>query len=139
MPPCAWVVLRAPVTGHVRRQIMNAWLIASTKWGLAVAATVSTAIIAHEAATIPFLRGAGLAQADFELFVLLVVIGLPALAILTALSFVSWRRASAHVALIAWVVKNPLGILWFGNAGVQLAAWLFLLYIRAYGLHAVRL
>ena len=118
---------------------MSATLAASIKWGFAVAATMATAVIAYEATTIPFLRGAGLAQADFELFVVLMVLGLPALAVISVVAIVCWRREGPGASLTAWVFKNPLGILWAGNIAVQGAAWLLLVYIRTYGLHAVRI
>ena len=47
-------------------------------WILLLGAFVASLFLAYEAVTIPFLRGAGLAQADFELFVFSVVLGIPA-------------------------------------------------------------
>ena len=118
---------------------MGAALSGSVKWLLAVSATVATAFIAYEALTIPFLRGVGLAQADFELFVVLVALGVPALAVLSVLSIVCWRGEANGVSLSAWVLESPVGMLWAGNMAIQAGAWLFVMYIRAYRLHAIRL
>jgi hypothetical protein len=53
-------------------------------------------VIAYEAFTLPFLRGAALAQADFELFLLSLLLGVP-------ITIVS-------VAVLIWVYKNRLSV-----------------------------
>jgi hypothetical protein len=61
--------------------------------GLGVCGSV---VIAYEAITLPFLRGAALAQADFELFVLSLLLGMPV--------------AIVSVAVLTWVYKNRLSV-----------------------------
>ena len=111
------------------------------KWLPALAATAATAFVVYEAATIPFLRGAGLAQADFELFVVLLVIGIPAALVAGTVLLFTWLHARrlTPVSLMRWLAAEPLGLVCVANIGVIAAAWGFLLYIRAFGLHAVRL
>ena len=50
-----------------------------TGWILVLIGAAAAAFLVYEAVTIPFLHGAGLAQADFELFVFSVVLGVPGL------------------------------------------------------------
>ena len=113
----------------------------AVKWILALGATAGTGFIAYEAVTIPFLRGAGLAQADFELFIFLVVLGIPAGLIVIGVALYSWQQARrlASVPFAHWLAHEPLGLLCAANITVLALAWVFLLYIRAAGLHAIRL
>jgi len=46
-------------------------------WVLVLTGAVAAGFLAYEAVTIPFLRGAGLAQADFQLFLFSIVLGVP--------------------------------------------------------------
>jgi hypothetical protein len=116
-------------------------LIMTLKWLPALAVTAATAFIAYEAATIPFLRGAGLAQADFELFVVLLVIGIPAVLVAAAVLLFAWLHARRHgsVSLMHWLAAEPLGLVCAANIVVIGVAWGFLMYIRTFGLHAVQL
>ena len=62
-------------------------------WLLVMGGLAGALFLIYEAATIPFLRGAGLAQADFELFVFSIVIGVPAI-VVSVLGLVLLRRES---------------------------------------------
>ena len=111
------------------------------KWLPASLATAGTVFIVYEAATIPFLRGAGLAQADLELFVVLLVVGIPALLVAAAVLLFAWFHARRHtsVSITRWLAAEPLGLVCVANIAAIAIAWGFLMYIRAFGLQAVRL
>lgn len=117
-----------------------------TRWTLVGTATFVTAFIAFEAATVPFLRGAGLAQADFELFILLLVVGLPACGVVVTVALVAWSQerrksqdAEKSVSFARWLLHDSLGLVCAANFVVQALSWIFLWYIRVHGLLAVRL
>jgi hypothetical protein len=116
-------------------------VLTTLKWLPALVASAATAFVAYEAATIPFLRGAGLAQADFELLVVLLVLGIPAVLVAGAVLLFAWLHARrlASVSLVRWLAAEPLGLVCAANIGIIAVAWGFLFYIRTFGLHAVRL
>ena len=111
------------------------------KWLPTLLATAATVFIVYEAATIPFLRGAGLAQADFELFVVLLVVGVPAALVAAAVLLYAWSRSRRHASasIMRWLAAEPLSLVCATDIALIAIAWGFLMYIRAFGLQAVRL
>src|SRR5260370_11971091 len=84
--------------------------------GLAIC---GSAVIAYEALTLPLLRGAALAQADFELFVVSLVLGVPIVAICaTILAWVYRKRLS--VRSVGLLFGDPVAIISALNIAVVL-------------------
>jgi hypothetical protein len=95
-------------------------------------ALCGSAVIAYEAVTLPLLRGSALAQADFELFVVSLLLGVPIVAIsATILSWVYRKRLS--VKSIGLLFGDPVAIVSALNIAVVVAGLVFSLVIRKVG------
>jgi len=103
-----------------------------TGWILVLIGAAAAAFLVYEAVTIPFLHGAGLAQAGFELFVFSVVLGVPGL-IASVLGTLLVRRhalmgaPAPHRFPIASTMITALTV--FAIIG----AFVFSLMMRTYG------
>jgi len=106
--------------------------------------TLYNLAILWEAVTLPFLRGSDLAQADFSLFLSLILVGVPVLIVsLGVLSFTVIRISrrnqldllSPEIRVLA--IRNPLVLIALGNLLIQFLVWALMLYIIKFGLFAV--
>ena len=101
-------------------------------WLLVCLGMIGNGFILYEAVTIPFLRGAGLAQADFELFVLSIILGIP-IVIASALTIALVYYKVLDKRSIRILMSSPLVILGVINVLLVLVALAFSLSIRHYG------
>ncbi len=113
-------------------------------WVAIFLATLYNLAILWEAVTLPFLRGSDLAQADFSLFLSLILVGVPVLIVsLGVLSFTVVRISrrnqldllSPEIRVLA--IRNPLVLIALGNLLIQFLVWALMLYIIKFGLFAV--
>lgn len=112
---------------------MNAFIGRYSGWVLEVAGLIGGLVVAYEAITLPFLRGAGLAQADFELFVLSCVVGVPAI-VASAIGALILRRQrlmknGPNQHLMAYPAVAIVAV----TALMVVAAAAFALLIRRFG------
>ena len=97
-------------------------------WVLVGTGSIGALVISIEAATLPFLHSAGLAQADFELFIASVVVGVPAVLLSIAGAFVlrgpqARKSPRPHLSTAVTVI----------NTVVAISSGAFALLIRSYG------
>jgi hypothetical protein len=99
---------------------------------LLVLAICASAVIVYEAVTLPMLRGAALAQADFELFVVSLVLGLPV--VLTCAAILTWVYRTRLVdKRISLIFGDPVAIVSALNIAIVLAGLTFSLLLRQVG------
>jgi len=113
-------------------------------WAAIFIATLYNLAIIREAATIPFLRGSHLAQADLSLFLTLIFFGIPVLITCLVVLIITLagirrvkREGNSPFTIRAIALKNPLVLVTLCNISTQGLVWVFMLYIMQYGLDTV--
>ena len=101
-------------------------------WILVLSGFSAALFLAYEAVTIPYLRGATLAQADFELFVFSVVLGVPGVTA-CVIGMLLLRRYAAKQTTGGY--RFPLASAAITGLTVLtvISAFIFSLMIRSYG------
>ena len=115
----------------------NAYDVASismqiTGWCLVLTGAMAAVFLACEASAIPFLHGAGLAQADFELLLFSIVLGVPGvIAAVVGILFLRRHAIKQNSAAHRFpVVSTAIAGL---TALIFIAAFVFSLMMRSYG------
>lgn len=112
---------------------MNAVVRRYGGWVLAAAGFIGGLIVAYEAVTLPFLQGAGLAQADFELFVLSCVVGVPAIVVSAIGALILRRQRFVAGGPNQRVIGDPAVAVAIVTAFMVVAAAVFALLVRRFG------
>ena len=95
-------------------------------------AICGSAVIAYEAVTLPLLRGAALAQADLELFVVSLVLGVPI--VVVSGWILAWvYRNRLGVKTLGRLLSDPMGMIGVLNIAIVFAGLVFSLVIRKVG------
>ena len=87
-------------------------------------------VLLYEAGTMPLLRGAALAQADMELFMLLMAIGVP-IAIISSAWTIALSVARSHNG--PWASEERLRLAFLLNLFVPLVPSLWLVLVKKLG------
>jgi len=112
---------------------MNAIVRRYSGWVLDVVGFIGGLVVAYEAITLPFLRGAGLAQADFELFILSCVVGVPAIVVSAIGALILRRQRLIENGPKQHLLTDPAMAIAVATALMVVAAATFVLLIRRFG------